>query len=472
MNKYDLIVVGTGFASTFFLKEYLRHQKRSKVLVLEKGKILPYNWKLENKSNSDINFDSLVENKTPQKRWVQNIAFGGGSCWTGNTPRMLPADLTVRTLHNIGEDWPISYDDLNHYMEEVELMMEISGESNRFFPRTSSYPSPPHPFNQLDILLKKKYGDYYMPMPSARASQSGSRAKCCSNGVCSVCPIGAKFQIDLHMADVYSDSRVQLRVGSDVRQLEFNGDVVSSVVYERDGKIERESADLVAVGAHAIMTPTILLRSGLKDYAIGRYLSEQKSIDVRINLSKVENYSVSQRVTGYGIMFSNQSDRNIIPSCAVEGYNVPWLRADFGKWRHVGFLKLVLDDIPNPENRVTLASDGRPSLFYPQYSKYMQEGIQSIPRRVEELLKGLPVEDFEILNHEGIEKDLGGEAHIQGTVRMGVNQENSVVDPDLRHHRIRNLLCLGSGVFPTCFAANPTLPLCALSVRAARRLFQ
>jgi len=46
-----------------------------------------------------------------------------------------------------------------------------------------------------------------------------------------------------------------------------------------------------------------------------------------------------------------------------------------------------------------------------------------------------------------------------------------VVDRDLRHHAIRNLVVLGSGTFPTCPAANPTLTLSALAMRAAERLF-
>ena len=66
---------------------------------------------------------------------------------------------------------------------------------------------------------------------------------------------------------------------------------------------------------------------------------------------------------------------------------------------------------------------------------------------------------------------LGGAAHIQGTTRMGQDPADSVVDRDLRHHAIRNLVVLGSGTFPTCPAANPTLTLSALAMRAAERLF-
>jgi len=60
---------------------------------------------------------------------------------------------------------------------------------------------------------------------------------------------------------------------------------------------------------------------------------------------------------------------------------------------------------------------------------------------------------------------------VQCTTPMGLDPATSVVDADLRHHRVRNLLVLGASVFPTCPPANPTLTLSALSTRAARRLF-
>jgi choline dehydrogenase-like flavoprotein len=53
---------------------------------------------------------------------------------------------------------------------------------------------------------------------------------------------------------------------------------------------------------------------------------------------------------------------------------------------------------------------------------------------------------------------------------MGNDPSDSVVDRTLRHHKVRNLLVLGSGAFPTCPAANPTLTLSSLSTWAAARL--
>jgi choline dehydrogenase-like flavoprotein len=471
MNDYfDTIIVGTGFASSYFLLEYLKHASlNERILVLEKGDRPPYSWKVENQTNSDVPFNSLIENETPEKSWIQNIGFGGGSCWTGNTPRMHPTDFQMKTLYGIGEDWPFDYEVLEPYISEVEQHMGIAGKSTQQYPQSQPYPMGPHKFNALDRLLYQKYGDLHIPMPSARASNFNyARPKCCNNGVCSVCPIGAKFQVDLYMQDIYDDDRVTLRLNSTVEQVVIENNIAKGVVVTEGGKSKEYKSDFVAVGAHAIMTPHILLRSGIEQEALGRYLSEQISIDVRVNLRGVDNYDGGQRVTGLNTLFLDHDNRSEVPGCLIENYNIPWLRAEFGKWRHVGLLKFVMEDIPSVENRVTLSAAGKPKISYAKHSPYMIKGINAVGSRVEQLLEGLPVEDYVVESKEG---SLGGSAHIQGTTRIGNDPTNSVADSSLLNHKVRNLACLGSGAFPSCPAANPTLILSALSIKSARDIF-
>ena len=56
--------------------------------------------------------------------------------------------------------------------------------------------------------------------------------------------------------------------------------------------------------------------------------------------------------------------------------------------------------------------------------------------------------------------------HVMGTYRMGTDPKQSVVNPDQRAHDHPNLFLLGSGVFPTGAASNPTLTIAALALRA------
>jgi choline dehydrogenase-like flavoprotein len=60
--------------------------------------------------------------------------------------------------------------------------------------------------------------------------------------------------------------------------------------------------------------------------------------------------------------------------------------------------------------------------------------------------------------------------HQMGTTRMGADPGTSVVDEQLRSHDLPNLWLVGSSVFPTGGAMNPTLTIAALSLRAAETL--
>jgi choline dehydrogenase-like flavoprotein len=439
------------------------------VLVLEKGRRLPYAWKMQHMSNTDIDFESTVVNLTPSKSWVQNIAFGGGSCWTGTTPRPHPSDFEMKTRYGVGEDWPLSYDDLEPYLTEVEYAMGVSGANVGPFPRSRPYPTPAHTLNSFDEAIAKKYPDLHIPMPSARsASAQTGRPVCCVNGICSTCPIAAKFQVDLHMADLYEDPRVTLRLESGVDQLDVQGGRVRAVHYSHAGQSHSVGCDLAVVGAHGIFSPYILLRSGFQDRALGRYLHEQFGVDVQLNLKGLDSLDGGQQVTGLGVMFHDSTDRSKRAACNIESWNVPWLRAERGRWRQRALLKFNFEDLPSYDNYVGVSAGdpSKPELYYPAMSKYTQAGIDSVPELVEELIDGLPVEDYVIVER----KELGGSAHIQGTTRMGTDPNSSVVDAGLVHHIVRNLLVLGSGAFPSCPAANPTLILSALSVLAARKL--
>ena len=62
-----------------------------------------------------------------------------------------------------------------------------------------------------------------------------------------------------------------------------------------------------------------------------------------------------------------------------------------------------------------------------------------------------------------------GYHHMGGTV-IGKNQNESVVDQNLKVHEVDNLYIIGSSVFPTGGHANPTLTIVQLSLRLADHL--
>src|SRR5215475_12316925 len=128
-QKFDAIFVGTGFASTFFLLEYLKTAKpTARILVLERGQLDTHAWQVKNRQNSSIAPESTFVNKNPKKKWYYTPSFGGSSnCWWAATPRLMPNDFRMRSVYGVGVDWPVSYDDLEEFYYQAELIMSISG---------------------------------------------------------------------------------------------------------------------------------------------------------------------------------------------------------------------------------------------------------------------------------------------------------------------------------------------------------
>lgn len=470
-KHYDTLIVGTGFASAFFLYEYLKWApENERILVLERGSVNQGSPGKKYAETKGIPSHTTFINLNPSKFWLQKIGFGGGTCWLGNTPRMHPNDFHTQTLYGRGDDWPFGYDELESYYCDAEEIMGIAGLDSPIYPRSRPYPLPAHRFNAFDRELAKKYPGKYLPMPSARASTFDSgRSVCCTNGVCSTCPIAAKFQVDFHLSQIFKDPRVTLVTEANVKALEIANNRVTGAYYEKEGSMYEMSCNLAAVGAHGIMTPFIFLKSGLNDPALGRYLNEQIGVHVDILLDKIQNYDGSQLMTGFGVMKLDGDFRREHPGFYVGNWNLPWLRAERGRWRERGAIFLTFEELPQKRNYVAISKDDPdfPEVNYLDHSDYGKRGLALAESFVDELLTGLPVESYKVRHP----KNLGGQIHIQGTTRMGADPQNSVVDDCQVHHNVRNLLALGSGVFPTCPAANPTLTLVALSLRAARKLF-
>jgi len=129
-------------------------------------------------------------------------------------------------------------------------------------------------------------------------------------------------------------------------------------------------------------------------------------------------------------------------------------------------MKFILEDLPQAENRVTVASDGTPELHFEDYSPYAYRGIEEVGTALGKVLEPLPVERIDLDPTPS-----ATEGHILGTAVMGDDPTASVVDQWMIHHRIRNLLVIGGSAFPTGSPANPTLTISALSLRSAAHLF-
>jgi choline dehydrogenase-like flavoprotein len=470
---YDVIIVGTGFASSFFLMRYLEHAPPSaRILVLERGNEDTKAWQLANRLHTSIDPDDLVENDNPGKEWYTSPGFGGNSkCWMGGTTRMMPGDFKLRSRYGVGLDWPISYDDLEPHYGVAEQVMLVSGPADSPMPRTRGAPLVPHRFSDPDALLKKHFPDGWYQMSTARASvATGRRGICCATGICGLCPVDAKFTIQNGLAEIYQDPRVTLRLRAEVRTVETAAGIAQAVNYLSAKKDERDTADLIVLGASALFNPHILLRSGFSHPLIGRRLHEQMPVYATIDLKGVKCYNGSTVLTGLGYLFYEGDHRAEHAACMIETWSSPFpyrpdgaLRLERGRWNERLMLGFLFDDIPDDRNRITVSSRD-PSVahvHFEDYSEYAKKAADRIPQMIDKLAEALPIERV-------VGTSLGTTAaHIQGTVVMGDDPATSVVDRYLIHHEYRNLLVLGASAYPTASPAYPTLTVSALSRWAA-----
>jgi choline dehydrogenase-like flavoprotein len=143
-KRYQIVVVGSGFGSSFYLHEALaRLPASARCLVLERGRLLTPEWQRQHQRNSDIDADTAIERPPGHKHWQFTIAHGGGTnCWWGVTPRLHPSDFQLRSRYGVGRDWPIDYAELEPWYARAEAIMAVAGpgDNQQQFPRSTPYP--------------------------------------------------------------------------------------------------------------------------------------------------------------------------------------------------------------------------------------------------------------------------------------------------------------------------------------------
>lgn len=476
-DNYDLVVVGTGFASSFFLRKYLSKLKlKKKILVLEKGYFYPHAERLKVKKGLssidqklEMPWENEILNLNKKKNWPFSTAYGGSSnCWWGCTPRFMPGDFKMKSLYGVAQDWPVDYDILDQYYQETEEIMSVSGPDETPFPKKGKYPLPPHAFSMVDKVMHKTYGSQYISQPSARASRAvKGRNGCLSYSTCETCPVNAKFTIENSEINVYNNEQVELIFGAQVYHLEIVNDIVQKVLFYKDGKEYAVKGEVVVLGANPFFNANILLNSGDKNPLTGKGFGEQLGMQVHIYLDNMNNAGGSTWVNANGYMLYDGVHRKEFAACLIEANNAPYdIRTERGKQLNMASFRLIFEDLPLESNYIKNSADRFvPEVRFKERSAYTLKAVENMKLKLPGILSCLPVEKLKYSDpapHEG---------HIIGGTRMSNDQTTGVVDKHLIHHQYRNLFVLGAGAFTTFTPSNPTLTLSALSLYAADKMF-
>jgi len=418
--------------------------------------------------------------------------------WLGTSLRLVPNDFRMKSRYGIGVDWPISYDDVEPWYGRAEKEIGVAGVDSHDLgaPRSTPYPMPPIPQSYLDkqwIKAATKVGLRVVSTPQARNSvPRAGRPPCCGNNNCiPICPIGAKYDGSVHVAEA-EKLGVRVLASSVVHHVSVDPHSVT-VRYLRPDRSEGVvNGRVLVLAAHAIETPKLMLMSdGLGNaYGnVGRYLMDHPT-QLSWALSNQPVYPYRGPLATSGIeMLRDGAFRKTRAAFRIEIGNDGWswpdgdqtaqatAMAKGGPIGSAGFQRLgqqferqvrlasLTEPLPDPSNRVTLSTEKdalglpRPEIHY-RTGEYSQAGLAEARSTHERLFRSLGVS--EIHHWPGPQ----GAGHIMGTCRMGDNPKTSVVDSNLRVHGHPNCFVVSTAVWPTVGTANPTLTLAALSLRA------
>jgi choline dehydrogenase-like flavoprotein len=431
--------------------------------------------------------------------------------WLGTALRHLPNDFQLLARYGVGADWPLRYDDLEPWYLAAEQALGVAGDSTVDLgsPRSGDYPMralPPTYLNAQLALTLQPLGIAVHVTPQARNSRFfDDRPPCCGNATCvPICPIGAKYDAATH-ARKFEALGGQLLDQAIATFVEVDGEGrISRVRFKRpDGSEHSVTGQFFVIAANAIETPKLLFMSradGLPNGVANRSDQVGRNLmDHPIQLSwaladqplypyrsPLENAGIEQfrdgdfrrersafrvAVGDDGWSFPGTPPPALATALIKEGFRGKQLREELTNRaaRQFRFAALV-EQLPNPENRVTLADDQRDALGSPRprihydLDDHTRRGLEAARQMHDQIFDAVGV------SYREHAPEHFGAGHIMGTYRMGADPATSVVDADQRAHDHPNLFLLGSGVFPTVGTANPTLTIAALALRAAETI--
>jgi choline dehydrogenase-like flavoprotein len=492
MNDYDLIIIGTGMgggALAYALRDWGR-----KILLLERGDYLPSepdNWNPESvfgQSRYKPKEEWYDENGRKFSPGVHYFVGGNTKVYGAALQRMRKEDFSaVEHEEGISPPWPISYQDLEPYYCKAEAMLSVHGKAGddpTEPPRSAPFPFPAIPHEVYVDALRKRFEaqglhPYFIPMGvDLKPGGKCIRCKTCDGFPCKVL---AKSEADVScVRPALASGNVELMTRTLARRLISNDDKVIAVEIEHDGQTARLRAETFVISCGAVNSAALLLRSaslvhpdglGNSSGLVGRnYMVHTNTALMAINPFRV-NRTVFQKTMAINDYYFEGEHGHPFPlgnlqllgklQAGMLTANQRWVpkpilteltRRSIDWW-------VMSEDLPDPENRVTLASDGR------IHVRYRPNNLRAHMRLLKAAKRILKRAGFPIIfvQRMGIETN----SHQCGTTRFGTDHQTSVLNEYCQTHDLSNLFVVDSSFFPSSSAVNPALTIAAQALRVA-----
>jgi len=512
-ESYDVIIVGTGAGGGTLARTLAPSGKR--ILLLERGDFLTReseNWDpgpvfVDGRYISpDTWYDGAG---TPFQPQVHYFVGGATKLYGAALYRLRPQDFAeMRHADGISPAWPIGYDEFEPWYTKAEWLYQVHGEHGTDPTEGSwsrQYPWPPvsHEPRIQEISDSLERGGYHpFPAPCGILLNEADRtaSECIRCATCDgyPCLVHAKADADIiAVRPLLGMPTVTLLTRAEVVRLETDpaGRTVTGVVVDRggDGKEEVYRGDIVVLAAGAANTAKILLRSaseacpaGLANGSdqVGRNYMYHNS-KAAVALGKEPNDTVFQKTLAINDFYFAGDDRewplgNIqmlgkSNAMAMKGEE-PHLTKLAPRWsleevaRHAVDFWLTTEDLPKPDNRVTVDRDGSVHLAYTDTNDSEAAALYAEFRK---LLNHIGMSEHHVLHknfYMSMNVTIAGVAHQAGTCRFGADPATSVLDVNCKAHEVDNLYVTDTSFFPSIGAVNPALTAIANAIRVGEHI--
>ena len=547
---YDVLLVGSGASGGWVAKEVA--ERGLSVLMLEAGPprvptrdFTEHVWPYQLKFRGFGDQQRLLQNQPVQRlcyacdeyshqffvndhehpytfpaekpfMWIRGRQVGGKTfCWARESYRYSDNEFKAASRDGYGEDWPISYKELEPYYDQVESFIGVSGSREGLPQFPDGQFLPPMALScgaaQAQKVVGRKFGWRVMPDRVAVLTVPHRGRPACH--YCDECQRGC------FTASYFNSPSVTLPAAARTGKLTLVSDaVVSHVLMNRHGQAEgvhyidrgthqhREAYGRVVVLAAAALESTrILLNSrsplfpqgvGNQEGVLGHYLMDHFTVEgaggmmPSLRSSKREPVGrpcgfIIPKYVNVGINHNS----NFLRGYRFDGdgsqelYGHAFLLPEFGdEWR-----KQVREDIPyyfgieaqgeclpRKENFVTLDPHetdawGIPVLhIVSSYGENENAMAKAMRADISAVLEEMKLSE---ITPPGEQLSVFGKnIHECGTARMGNDARTSVVDRNCKVHGVRNLFVSDGAVFVTQGCYEPTLTIMAISARVGEHI--
>jgi choline dehydrogenase-like flavoprotein len=459
--------------------------------------------------------------------WRARMLGGRTNHWGRISLRFGPYDFTRKSRDGLGDDWPITYDDVKPWYDEVDKLVGIFGsvEGLPNEPDGIFHPPPvPRCYERVASAAAKKLGLTVVPSRlSIITKPHNGRAPCHYCGQCNRgCMTHSNFSsTGVLIPPALKTGRLTLLTDAMAREVTVGKDGLANGVSYIDKKTGRDahiSARIVVLAASACETARLLLNSkssafpnGLANSSgtVGKYLTDTTGTDVSGFIPKMMDMPPHNE-DGVGGMhiympwWLDNSKLDFPRGYHIEtwgGRGLPGSGFMGGIHRYPkggGYGASLKDDyrryygstigfsgrgemIPNDDSYCEIDPSvvdqyGIPVLRFhwkwtdAEYNqvKHMQETFRAIIAEMGgQVFSPMPTKEqgYGIANGGAIIHELGG-------ARMGNDPKTSVVNANCQAHDVKNLFVTDGSPFVSQADKNPTWTILALSMRTSNYIAQ